>query len=205
MKGAAPKTTSAASAGRDARLRRILPLVVTVAATAVVAVSFARGARDTLSRTRDGACKALEPDPLPAVLQSGTPPDFQLPDAAGKIVSLTGQRGHPVMLNFWATWCPPCVEEIPALEDLARRIDGTDLRLLAVSVDEDWDTVRRFFAKGTRIGVLYDASKELPKKYGTEKYPETFLIDAAGKVRYYFINKRDWTRPEAVACLESLR
>ena len=96
-------------------------------------------------------------------------------------MSLSAQRGHPVMLNFWATWCPPCVDEIPALEDLARRIDGTDLRLLAVSVDEDWDTVRRFFAKGTRIGVLHDASKELPKKYGTEKYPETFLIDAQGQ------------------------
>jgi peroxiredoxin len=203
MKGAKP-TQRPPSAG-EATLRRVVPGAVTALAIAFVAVSFAMGARDTLSRTRDGACKALDPDPLPAAIRDGTAPDFQLPDASGKTVSLSGQKGHPVFLNFWATWCPPCVEEIPSLEDLARRIEGTDIRLLAVSVDESWDIVRRFFAKGTRIGVLYDASKELPKKWGTEKYPETFLIDAAGKVRYYFINKRDWTRPEAVACLESLR
>jgi hypothetical protein len=55
------------------------------------------------------------------------------------------------------------------------------------------------------MGVLLDISKEVPKKYGTEKYPETYLIDASGKVRHYFINKRDWSKPEALACLESLR
>ena len=206
MKHPKPPSAPAPTLG-SAGARRVLPIVVTALAMGVVAVNFAMGARDTLARTRDGACKALEPDPMPApiVNAGGTPPEFQLPDAGGKTVSLSAQRGHPVMLNFWATWCPPCVDEIPALEDLARRIDGTDLRLMAVSVDEDWDTVRRFFAKGTRIGVLHDASKELPKKYGTEKYPETFLIDAQGKVRYFFANKRDWTRPETIACLESLR
>jgi peroxiredoxin len=77
--------------------------------------------------------------------------------------------------------------------------------MLAVSVDDDWSAIRRFFAKGSKIGVLLDKSHDVPKTFGTEKYPETFLIDAAGRVRYYFINKRDWSRPEAVACLESLR
>jgi cytochrome c biogenesis protein CcmG/thiol:disulfide interchange protein DsbE len=125
--------------------------------------------------------------------------------AKGRTVSLHEQVGHPVLLNFWATWCPPCVDEVPSLEDLARRIEGTDLRMLAVSVDDEWATIRRFFAQGSKIGVLLDASHNVPKTFGTEKYPETFLLDAAGRVRYYFINKRDWSRPEAVACLESLR
>ena len=120
-------------------------------------------------------------------------------------MSLSAQRGHPVLLNFWATWCPPCVDEVPSLEDLARKLDGTDLRLLAVSVDDDWAAIRRFFPKGSSIGVLLDTSHDIPKKFGTDKFPETYLIDAAGRVRYYFINKRDWSRPEAVACLESLR
>jgi hypothetical protein len=65
--------------------------------------------------------------------------------------------------------------------------------------------VKAFFAQGTKLGVLLDTSKEVPKKYTTEKYPETFLIDAQGRVRHYFINKRDWSKPEAIACLESLR
>ena len=186
-------------------LRRLGPVALTALAIAFVGARFLSAAHDTLQRTRGGACQALAPDPLPAFLQTGPTPDFQLPDAGGKTVSLSAQKGHPVLLNFWATWCPPCVDEVPSLEDLARKIDGSDLRFLAVSVDDDWGAIRRFFPKGSSIGVLLDASHEIPKKFGTEKYPESFLIDAAGRVRYYFINKRDWSRPEAVACLESLR
>lgn len=186
-------------------LRRLTPVALTALAIAFVAVRFLGAAHETLARTRGGACLALTPDPLPEFLRNGPTPDFQLPDAAGHTVSLRGQLGHPVLLNFWATWCPPCVEEVPSLEDFARKIDGTDLRFLAVSVDDDWGTIRRFFIKGTQIGVLLDASHSVPKTFGTEQYPESFLIDAAGRVRYYFINKRDWSRPEAVACLESLR
>jgi peroxiredoxin len=187
------------------RARRLAPAALTAVAIAFVAVRFVMGAHETLARTRDGACTALEPDPLPAILRGHPTPDFRLPDANGKTVSLHDQLGHPVLLNFWATWCPPCVDEVPSLEDLARRLKGSDMRMLAVSVDDDWDKIRRFFAKGSDIGVVLDTSHDVPKKFGTEKFPETFLIDAAGRVRYYFINKRDWSRPEAVACLESLR
>lgn len=195
----------AGPAGDVGVLRRLAPVALTALAMAFVAVRFLGAAHETLARTRGGACLALTPDPLPEFLRNGPVPDFQLPDAAGRTVSLRGQLGHPVLLNFWATWCPPCVEEVPSLEDFARKIDGTDLRLLAVSVDDDWGAIRRFFIKGTQIGVLLDASHDVPKTFGTKAYPESFLIDATGHVRYYFINKRDWSRPEAVACLESLR
>ena len=97
------------------------------------------------------------------------------------------------IVEFSDFQCPFCSRVVPTM------------RLLAVSVDDDWDKIRRFFAKGSDIGVLLDTSHDVPKKFGTEKFPETFLIDSAGRVRYYFINKRDWSRPEAVACLESLR
>jgi peroxiredoxin len=204
MKGAGKKT-AAAPAVDLSLLRRIGPAAITALATAFIVVQFVSGARDTLARTRDGACVALNPDPLPEILRNGATPDFQLPDAKGQMTSLKQQIGHPVFLNFWATWCPPCVEEMPSIEDLARRLKGTGMRLIAVSVDDDWDKVRRFFAKGSDVAVLLDTSHDIPKKFGTEKYPETFLIDAAGRIRYYFINTRDWSRPEAVACLESLR
>jgi cytochrome c biogenesis protein CcmG/thiol:disulfide interchange protein DsbE len=206
MKGGGGKTATGAAGGEGAAtFRRVAPTAITALAVAFVAARFVGGARETLSRTRDGACVAMQPDPLPEVVKNGVPPDFQLPDAAGRMVSLAQQRGHAVLLNFWATWCPPCVDEVPSLEDLARRLDGTDMRMLAVSVDDDWDKIRQFFAKGSKMGVLLDTSHDIPKKFGTEKFPETFLIDAAGRIRYYFINKRDWSRPEAVACLESLR
>jgi cytochrome c biogenesis protein CcmG/thiol:disulfide interchange protein DsbE len=204
VKGGGDKATTAGSGGEASALRRALPAAITALAIAFIAARFVGGARETLSRTRDGACVAMQPDPVPDALKNAVP-DFQLPDAAGHTVSLSQQRGHAVLLNFWATWCPPCVDEVPSLEDLARRLKGSDMRMLAVSVDDDWDKIRHFFAKGSDIGVLLDTSHDVPKKFGTEKFPETFLIDAAGRVRYYFINKRDWSRPEAAACLESLR
>ncbi len=180
-------------------------IALTVLALAYVTTRFLGGAHDSLEMTRANACRGLAPDPVPAALQNREAPDFQLPDASGKMVSLSAQRGHPVLVNFWATWCPPCIEEIPSMEELARSIEGSDIRMMAVSVDDSWDVVRRFFAGGTKIGVVLDLSKDVPKKFGTEKYPETYLIDASGKVRHYFINKRDWSKPEALACLESLR
>ena len=190
---------------KDRAARAMWPVALAAAAMVFVAVRFFAAAHETLARTREGACRALAPDPVPAALEGRPAPDFQLADSTGRTVSLREQRGHPVMVNFWATWCPPCVEEVPSIEDMARTLDGTDMRLLAVSVDDDWAAIRRFFVKGTRIGVLLDESHKVPKTFGTEKYPETFFIDAQGRVRYYFINKRNWSKPEAVACLESLR
>ncbi|MEO5766784.1 MAG: TlpA disulfide reductase family protein [Polyangia bacterium] len=185
--------------------RRLLGVGLTVAAIAVVAVQFFAATGEAVKRTRAAACLALKPDPLPPSLKDVEAPDFELPDANGQKISLRSQRGHPVLLNFWATWCPPCTEEMPSLETLAAGLEGSDIRTLAVSVDEGWPEVKRFFVRGTRLGVLLDTSKEVPKRYTTEKYPETFFIDAQGRVRHYFINKRDWSRPEVIACLESLR
>lgn len=91
------------------------------------------------------------------------------------------------------------------MEQLAQRL-GDRAVVLAVSVDESWDVVKGFFgARGTPLSLLLDVSKDVPKRYGTEKYPESFLIDSQGHVRQYFINKRKWDVGEALACIESAR
>jgi len=184
--------------------RRAVAAALTAGALLFLCVRFGIAARETNQRSRNNACRALAADPVPALLQNREAPDFELADWSGKKVSLRGLRGRPVLLNFWATWCPPCVEEMPGMDDLARRLAGSDAVVLSVSVDENWDVVRRFFPQGTPMTVLLDSNKDVPKLYGTEKYPETFLIDAQGKVRHAFINKREWGRPEAVFCMESL-
>ena len=185
--------------------KRMLAIGATVAGVAIVGVQFFLAAGQGLARTRAAACQALHPDPVPAAIASGDAPDFELKDADGKTITLRSQRGHPVLLNFWATWCPPCAEEMPSMERLATALENSDIRTLAVSVDENWDVVKKFFASGTHLGVLLDPSRDVPKRYTTEKFPETFLIDAQGRVRHYFISTRDWSRPEVIACLESLR
>ena len=118
-------------------------------------------------------------------------------------MSLRNLRGRPVLVSFFATWCPPCVEEAPSLENLARRL-GDKATVLIVSVDEDLGALKKFYAKGSAATVVRDESRNVPTSFGTSKYPESFLIDKGGRVRYAFINRRDWGVPEAAACIEGL-
>jgi peroxiredoxin len=185
--------------------RQLLGLGIVAISMGIVSTKFLRAAAENAEASRRNACQALAPNPLPALLQGREAPDFELPDASGKKWSLRSLRGQTVLLNFWATWCPPCVEEMPSMEDLARRI-GDRAVILAVSVDKDWDAIKRHFgAHGTALSVLLDEEGNTPKLFGTEKYPESFLIDPTGKVRHFFVNKRDWGKAEAVLCLDSVR
>jgi peroxiredoxin len=166
----------------------------------------AERAKDGYRRTHEAACEALSPAPQNPVLGMlpQPAPDFTLKDYAGREVTLSSLRGQVVLVNFWATWCKTCVVEMPSMEKLAVGMKGKPFRLLAVSVDEDWPTVRQFFERGTQLQVLLDPPRDIPKKYGTEKFPESFLIDRDGNIRYYVISDRDWSRPEVGACIDSL-
>jgi len=161
------------------------------------------GAVSTVKSAADGACSALAPNPLSPSLRA-LDADFALPDLKGRMVSLRQLRGRPVLVSFFATWCPPCVEESPSLESLARQL-GDKATVLIVSVDEDLDALKKFYAKGSAAVVVRDESQKIPRSFGTTKYPESFLLDPSGKVRYAFINKRDWSVAEAAACVAGLK
>ena len=152
---------------------------------------------------RQRACHALEPREM-----SLEAPDFTLPNLAGTKVRLSSLRGTVVLLNFWATWCPPCVEELPSIIGLQQTDLGSDFELLTVSVDEEVAKVKPLLAKqgpaGTKLPVLLDPKKKVATSFGTSKFPESYLIDKQGVIRYRFINKRHWTSPEALQCIRSL-
>jgi len=180
--------------------RQFAALAVVVAATAFIGIRFVQSAQQTTAATRLNACRSLAPAALPDAVSDGIPKAFTLADANGKNWSLSTLQGRPVLLNFWATWCAPCVEEMPSLEALQRKL-GDKALVLAVSVDESWAPVKRFFSGGTGLSILLDTSKTVPESFGTKLYPETFLIGADGTIRHFFQNKRKWDSSEAVECI----
>jgi cytochrome c biogenesis protein CcmG, thiol:disulfide interchange protein DsbE len=188
---------------RKQRTRQLLAACLAAAATVVAGALLIEGAASTVKSAAEGACAALRPSPLTPALRALVP-NFELPDLTGKTVSLRSLLGRPVLVSFFATWCPPCVEEAPSLEELGRHL-GNKATVAVVSVDEDLDALKKFYAKGSQTLVMRDESRKVPESFGTSKFPESFLLDAAGKVRYAFINKRDWSTPEAAACVEGLK
>lgn len=122
-------------------------------------------------------------------------PEFSLPSVDGSTVRLSDYRGKVVMLHFWATWCPPCVEEIPALDYLYRTLKGKDFDVITVSVDEGGaSAVRSFMQKrGLVLPVALDPDRSVAAQYGTFKFPETYVIDREGIVRLKVVGSLDWT------------
>jgi peroxiredoxin len=179
----------------------------------LVLVLFARALPDAaqrakvgLTRTTDSACDALRPDAFNAALGAmpAKAPDFKLKDYAGRELSLSQLKGNVVLVNFWATWCNTCVVEMPSMEHLVDRMKGKPFRMLAVSVDEDWAPIRKFFPKGSPLEIFLDKDRVVPKLYGTDKFPESFLIDKDGTIRYYVVSNRDWNTDDVEACISGM-
>jgi peroxiredoxin len=131
-------------------------------------------------------------------------PDFTVQDADRKI-SLSDLRGKVVVLNFWATWCPPCVDEMPSLVQMQQRMTARGVTVLAVSVDADENAYHRFL-KDRKIDLLTvrDPDQKSNNLYGTIKFPESYIIDRKGVVRRKFWGPVDWTQPEIVDFLSKL-
>jgi len=133
-------------------------------------------------------------------------PEFTLRSLEGRTASIASFRGKVVMVHFWATWCPPCVEEIPTLEKLYRAHAGKDLEILAVSVNDGGaDEVRPFMQKNRlSLPVLLDPGQSAARSYGTFKFPETYLVDREGIVSRKIIGAVDWTSPAAQEVIQAM-
>jgi len=131
-------------------------------------------------------------------------PDFTVQDGQNK-VTLSQLRGQIVVLNFWATWCPPCVEEMPSLVEMQRRMKAKGVTVLAVSIDVDENAYQRFVKDhAANLLTVRDPAQKTPALYGTHGWPETFIIDRNGLMQRKFIGAVDWTEPEITAFLGKL-
>lgn len=133
-----------------------------------------------------------------------TAPDFTVRDS-DRTVTLSQLKGQIVVLNFWATWCPPCIEEMPSLVQMQQRMRSKGITVLAVSIDVDENAYREFLKQhGVNLLTVRDPEQKTPTLYGTFKWPETYIIDRNGVVRRKFIGAVDWTEPDVIEYLSRL-
>jgi peroxiredoxin len=141
-----------------------------------------------------------------ALKKGSEAPGFRLPSLAGEEVDLASYRGKVVVLNFWATWCPPCVAEMPSLQRLHRALGPEGLAVVTVSTDEDEEALREFVTRhGLDLPVLLDPGGEVASSaYRTTGYPETFVLDRSGVLLSHTIGPAEWDAADALAHFRGL-
>lgn len=129
-------------------------------------------------------------------------PDFTVTDAT-RTVHLDSYRGKVVVLNFWATWCIPCIAELPSLMQMQQ--DLPNVQVLAVSVDEDPEAYRDYLVQHKiTLLTVNDPAHHSSDLYHSYRWPETYVIDQRGVIRRKFIGAQDWTTPEIIEYLRRL-
>ena len=135
----------------------------------------------------------------------GATPAFELSALDGRKVDLASMRGRVVLINYWATWCEPCREEMPAIERLRTKLKGRPFEVLAVNYGESEERVSAFVTKlNLSMPILLDPYKNSVEAWKVRGLPMTFLVDVNGKVRYWSFGERDWSEGEGFRLVEKM-
>jgi len=142
-----------------------------------------------------------------SLLGAGRPaPNFTLPGLDGKVTSLSDHKGHVVLVNIWATWCPPCIDEMPSMEALYKKFKGESFEILAVSIDTLGAKAVEPFMKKYNLSfpALLDPEGTIKTLYQTTGVPESFIINRQGILVEKIIGPRNWAAPEVVRFFRNL-
>ncbi|PUB88348.1 MAG: hypothetical protein DBP00_06450 [gamma proteobacterium symbiont of Ctena orbiculata] len=142
---------------------------------------------------------------LEAVTPVHQAPSLTLEDLTGEKYDLVELKGKTVLVNFWATWCPPCIEEMPSLIGLNREMEQSDFVILAVNVEERKRRVNNFATRlKLTFPVLLDPRREAGNAWEVKVFPSSFLVDPEGRLRYRAIGPVDWNSDEIISILRRL-
>jgi len=141
----------------------------------------------------------------PPLGRGAAAPGFELASLDGGAVSLASLRGQVVLVNFWATWCAPCEDEMPAMGRLYESLREQGFELLAISVDDTEAEVRQFRERlGIPFPVLLDPDKQVAERYQTHRFPESFLVGRDGVIVERYIGPKEWDAPLYLERVRSL-
>lgn len=141
----------------------------------------------------------------PVALDGSPAPALALKDLDGRSHDLANYRGKVVLINFWASWCEPCRQEMPSIQRLKTKLAGKAFAVFAVNVDEPEARVRNFLNQTQLdLPVLLDPNKAVTRNWGARVLPVTFLVGPDGRLRYRLIGDMDWSEESAVALISQL-
>lgn len=133
-----------------------------------------------------------------------TPP-LALHDLSGRSIDLHSLQGHVVLVNFWATWCEPCIAEMPSIARLRAKLSGKPFDVLAVNYGESRAKIESFLRKQKLdVPVLLDPDQVAADAWGAKGLPMSFLVDPSGKIRYWVFGERDWTDADSMKAVDRL-
>jgi thiol-disulfide isomerase/thioredoxin len=158
------------------------------------------------NRDKSGGKKGRAQAPAAAAVEGGMAPDFSIKDLDGREIKLSSLKGKVVMVNFWATWCPPCKEEIPSMMKLNKSMEGQPFQMLAISIDEGGKAaVEKYFkASGNLLPAYLDSDGVISQGYGITGVPETFILDRNGMIQKKVVGGMDWSSPDVRSFLIAL-
>lgn len=141
----------------------------------------------------------------PGVINIGQKaPDFSIRDESGKHVKLSDFRGKIVFINFWGTWCPSCVDEMPEIQKMHERFKGRPFEMMEVSIDNDWPEIHQFYKEhNLDLPTYLDPGHQVATLYKVYKFPESFLIDAEGNVIRHTWYEH-WADPRVISKVDAL-
>lgn len=152
------------------------------------------------------ALAATGPQTLTPLPERPVAPEFSLVDAGGKTHRLADYRGRPVIVNFWATWCPPCREEMPSMQRGWEQVRDEGVAMLAINVGEDEETVAAFAASyAVDFPLLLDPDSAVVQSWPVKGLPTTFVVDPEGRLVYRAIGGRAWDDPGLLDQVRALK
>ena len=135
----------------------------------------------------------------------GATPQLALKDLAGNTVSLAELKGKVVLVNFWATWCAPCIHEMPSMQALRDKLGASGFDVLAVNYQEGAPRINDFLKKRPlKLTIIRDTDGKARTAWGVKVFPTSFIVDAEGRIRYSVLGDVDWTSPKVESQIREL-